>query len=154
MPRQIYVNLAVRDLERSKRFFSSLGFGFEPKFTDRNAACMVVSDNIFVMFLSEPFFGTFTSKALCDATKSTEVLVCLTCGSRPEVDDLVAKAVAAGGKTPRVAGPWFHVRARLRRPRRSHMGARLHGAGRSATPLRPLQLKSCPTRRCNRAGAK
>jgi uncharacterized protein len=101
MPRQIYVNLAVRDLERSKRFFSSLGFGFEPKFTDRNAACMVVSDNIFVMFLSEPFFGTFTSKALCDATKSTEVLVCLTCGSRPEVDDLVAKAVAAGGKTPR-----------------------------------------------------
>jgi uncharacterized protein len=103
MPRQIYVNLAVRDLERSKRFFSSLGFGFEPKFTDRNAACMVVSDNIFVMFLSEPFFGTFTSKALCDATKSTEVLVCLTCGSRPEVDDLVAKAVAAGGKTPRAS---------------------------------------------------
>jgi uncharacterized protein len=101
MSRQIYVNLPVRDLERSKRFFTSLGFGFEPKFTDENAACMVVSDTIYVMLLSEPFFKTFTAKAVCDATKTTEVLVCLSCASRAEINDLMAKAVAAGGRTPR-----------------------------------------------------
>lgn len=97
MPRQIFVNLAVRDLERSKRFFGHLGFAFEPKFTDENAACMVVSETIFVMLLTEPFFQTFTDKALCDATRSTEVLLCLSCDSRAEVNQLVEKALAAGG---------------------------------------------------------
>ena len=97
MPRQIFVNLAVRDLERSKRFFGHLGFAFEPKFTDENAACMVVSETIYVMLLTEPFFKTFTDKALCDATRSTEVLVCLSCESRAEVNQLVEKALTAGG---------------------------------------------------------
>ena len=101
MQRQIYVNLPVRDLERSKRFFAHLGFAFEPKFTDEKAACMVVSDNIYVMLLTEPFFKTFTKKAVCDTTRSTEVLVCLSCGSRKEVDELVGKAAAHGGTTPR-----------------------------------------------------
>lgn len=101
MSRQIYVNLPVRNLERSKRFFTNLGFGFEPKFTDENAACMIVSGNIYVMLLTEPFFKNFTSKQLCDATRSTEVLVCLSCESRAEVNELVAKATAAGGKVPR-----------------------------------------------------
>jgi predicted lactoylglutathione lyase len=101
MARQIYVNLPVRDLERSKGFFSRLGFGFEPKFSDENAACMIVEDNIHVMLLTEPFFKTFTRKALCDATKSTEVLVCLSCDSDAEVNQLVAKASASGGKAAR-----------------------------------------------------
>lgn len=101
MPRQIYVNLPVRDLERSKAFFSRLGFGFNPEFTDDKAACMIVEDNISVMLLSEPFFKTFTSKALADAKKSTEVLVCLSCDSKDEVDGLVAKASAGGGKAVR-----------------------------------------------------
>jgi predicted lactoylglutathione lyase len=101
MARQIYVNLPVRDLERSKGFFSRLGFGFEPKFSDENAACMIVEDNIHVMLLTEPFFKTFTRKALCDATKSTEVLVCLSCDSDAEVNELVAKASASGGKAAR-----------------------------------------------------
>jgi uncharacterized protein len=101
MSRQIYVNLPVRNLERSKRFFTGLGFGFEPKFTDENAACMIVSDNIYVMLLTEAFFKNFTSKSLCDTSKSTEVLVCLSCESRAEVNDLVAKATAAGGTAPR-----------------------------------------------------
>lgn len=92
MARQIYVNLPVKDLKRSMAFFSALGFGFEPKFTDDNAACLVVAENIFVMLLVESFFKTFTRKELCDATKNTEVLVCLSCGSRAEVDGLVAKA--------------------------------------------------------------
>ena len=97
MSRQIFVNLAVRDLEQSKRFFGQLGFTFEAKFTDANAACMVVSETIYVMLLTESFFKTFTDKALCDARRSTEVLVCLSCESRAEVDELVRKALAAGG---------------------------------------------------------
>ena len=103
MPRQIYVNLPVRDLERSRKFFSGLGFGFNPQFSDENAACMIVEDNISVMLLAEPFFKTFTSKAVADAKKSTEVLVCLSCESKEEVDGLVAKASANGGKAVRPA---------------------------------------------------
>jgi uncharacterized protein len=87
MPRQIFVNLPVRDLERSKAFFSRLGFGFNPQFTDEKAACMIVEDNISVMLLAEPFFKTFTSKPVADAKKSTEVLVCLSCGSKDGVDE-------------------------------------------------------------------
>ncbi|MDZ4774144.1 MAG: VOC family protein [Planctomycetota bacterium] len=97
---QIYVNLAVRDLKRSIDFFTGLGFSFNAKFTDENATCMVVAENIYVMLLVESFFKTFTKKPLCDAHKSTEVLVALSCESRARVDDLVAKAVARGAKTP------------------------------------------------------
>ena len=100
MAKQIFVNLPVRGLKRSVSFFTSLGYAFNPQFTDENATCMIVGENIFVMLLVEPFFRTFTKKALCDATKSTEVLVCLSCDSRAEVDALVRQAVAAGGTTP------------------------------------------------------
>jgi hypothetical protein len=100
MAKQIFVNLAVKDLDRSVEFFTSLGYTFNPQFTDENATCMIVGDNIFVMLLVEPFFRTFTPKPLCDAHKNTEVLVCLSLGSRAEVDELAAKAVAAGGRTP------------------------------------------------------
>ena len=103
MARQIFVNLPVRDLERSKRFFSSLGFGFNQQFTDDKAACMVVSSDISVMLLAEPFFKTFTSKPVADAKKTTEVLVCLSCESKEEVDGLVAKAGQGGGKAVREA---------------------------------------------------
>ncbi|HSB72637.1 MAG TPA: VOC family protein [Candidatus Methylomirabilis sp.] len=100
MARQIYVNLPVKDLKRSTAFFTALGFNFEPKFTDDNAACMIVAENIFVMLLAENFFKTFTKKELCDAKKCTEVLVCLSCDSRAHVTDLVGKAAAAGGTIP------------------------------------------------------
>ena len=100
MAKQIFVNLPVKDLRRSVTFFTALGYTFNPQFTDENATCMIVDDNIFVMLLVEPFFKTFTKKAVADATKSTEVLVCLSCDSRAEVDDLVRKARAAGGTTP------------------------------------------------------
>ena len=103
MPRQIYVNLPVKDLERTRTFFSRLGFDFNPQFSDENAACMIVDENIYVMLLMEKFFKTFTSKAIADARQSTEVLVCLSCGSKDEVDALVAKAKANGGKTVREA---------------------------------------------------
>lgn len=101
MAKQIFVNLPVKDLPRAVAFFTSLGFAFDPRFTDEKGTCMIVGENIFVMLLVERFFLSFTTKALCDTTKSTEVLVCLSCDSRSEVDDLVAKAVAAGGAAPR-----------------------------------------------------
>lgn len=101
MHKQIYVNLPVKDLSRSMTFFKSLGFAFNPKFTNEHAACMVIGDNIYTMLLPEPFFKTFTSKAICDAKQSTEVLVCISCESRAEVDALVTKALAAGGTAPR-----------------------------------------------------
>ncbi len=101
MNTQIYVNLPVRNLERTKEFFTSLGFGFNPQFTNDQGACMVVSGDIYVMLLTESFFQTFTGKPVADANKVTEVLVCLSCESRQKVDEMVAKAIAAGGKAPR-----------------------------------------------------
>jgi predicted lactoylglutathione lyase len=100
MSRQIYVNLPIKNMERSKAFFGALGFSFNPQFTNEQGACMVIADDIFAMLLVEPFFQTFTRKPIADATKSTEVLVCLSCESRAEVDQLVKKAVAAGGSAP------------------------------------------------------
>jgi uncharacterized protein len=95
----IFINLSVKDLDRSKAFFSKLGYSFNAQFTDENAACMVISESIYIMLLTREFFQTFTPKEICDATKSTEVLVCLSCESRAEVDEMVRKAVAAGGTT-------------------------------------------------------
>jgi len=99
MATKIFVNLPVKNLDKSMRFFAELGFTFNPKFTDETAACMIVSGDIYVMLLTEAKFKEFTPKAICDATKSTEVLVCLSCESRNQVDELVTKAVAAGGTT-------------------------------------------------------
>jgi predicted lactoylglutathione lyase len=100
MNKQIFVNLPVKDLVKTKAFFSHLGYSFNAQFTNDDAACMVVSDTIFVMLLTEPFFKGFTKKAIANAHETTEVLVCLSCDSRAEVDDLVKKALAAGGKAP------------------------------------------------------
>jgi predicted lactoylglutathione lyase len=95
--RKMFVNLAVRDLKKSMAFFSAFGFQFNPKFTDEKAACMVISDDAFVMPLTEPFFRTFTKRAPCDTSTHTEGLFALSCGSRAEVDEMVKKAIAAGG---------------------------------------------------------
>jgi predicted lactoylglutathione lyase len=100
--KQIFVNLPVKNLEKSKAFFSALGYTFNGQFTDANAACMVIQEgSIHAMLLVEDFFKTFTDKSLTDTSKSTEVLLCLSCESRAEVDEMVAKAVAAGGTVPR-----------------------------------------------------
>jgi predicted lactoylglutathione lyase len=96
-PRKIFVNLPVKDLPKAMAFFSALGFEFNTQFTDDKAACMVVSDEAFVMLLSEPFFKTFLTRQICDTATHTEGLFALSCDSRAEVDDLVRKAVAAGG---------------------------------------------------------
>jgi len=99
MSKKIFVNLPVKSLNASVDFFTKLGFKFNPQFTDETATCMIVSDDIFVMLLSEEKFRTFTPNEICDAKKSTEVLVCLSLDGRDEVDDMVRNAMAAGGKT-------------------------------------------------------
>ena len=99
MPRKLFVNLPVRDLKKSMHFFRDLGFAFNAQFTDETAACMVISEDIYVMLLTENKFKTFTPKPIADATRNTEVLVCLSATSRDEVNHLVRKAVAAGGST-------------------------------------------------------
>ncbi|PSB07778.1 glyoxalase/bleomycin resistance/extradiol dioxygenase family protein [filamentous cyanobacterium CCP2] len=99
MARKIFVNLPVKDLKQSIDFFTKLGFSFNSQFTDETATCMIVSDDIFVMLLTHDKFKSFTPNAICDATKSTEVLVCLSSESRAAVDQMVSNAIAAGGTT-------------------------------------------------------
>ncbi len=98
MSREIFVNLPVRDLQKSMEFFSSLGFTFNPQFTDDKAACMIISDKAFVMLLREQFFKGFTKNELCDTSKATEALLALSCASRSEVDQMVRKAIDGGGR--------------------------------------------------------
>jgi len=99
MATKIFVNLPVKDLDRSMAFFRGLGFDFNPQFTDETAACMVIADGIFAMLLTEPKFREFTPKQICDTRTSTEVLIALSRDSREAVDRIVAAAVAGGGST-------------------------------------------------------
>jgi len=99
MATKIFVNLPVKDLNKSMTFFINLGYTFDARFTDETAACLVISDDIFAMLLTETKFREFTPKPLCDATQSTEVLICLSCESPAQVDDLVRRAIMAGGTT-------------------------------------------------------
>lgn len=95
--KQIFVNLPVKDLQRSIDFFTGLGFRFNPQFTDDKAACMVINETIYAMLIVESFFRTFTNKKISDATKSTEVLNALSFESRAEVDAMADKAIKSGG---------------------------------------------------------
>lgn len=97
MATKIFVNLPVKDLTRSIEFFTKLGFTFNPQFTDDKATCMIISENIFAMLLVEERFKDFTKKQVCDAKENTEVLIALDADSREEVDEMVQKAVEAGG---------------------------------------------------------
>ena len=111
MSRMIFVNLPVADLPRSVEFFAALGFGTDPRFTNADAACVVIEENsVYAMLLTRPFFQGFINDAIADTTKEREVLVCLSAASRAEVDDLYDRAVAAGAKPwrPRVdEGPMY-----------------------------------------------
>jgi uncharacterized protein len=98
MSRQLFVNLPVKNLDRSVQFFKKLGFTFDPKFTDENATCMNVGEDAFVMLLVEKFFRTFTPKSLADPSRSTEVLVAISAESRDAVNQLVNTAIEAGGR--------------------------------------------------------
>ena len=101
MKKEIIFNLAVKDLDKSKAFFSALGFGFKPDFSNDDAAFMViVDDGIYAMLMTETFFKSLIDKPLAQARDANEVIICLSCESRDEVDSLIAKAIAAGGRTP------------------------------------------------------
>ncbi|WP_112662074.1 VOC family protein [Microvirga flavescens] len=101
MPTKIFVNLPVKDLTRSVAFFKGLGYAFNDRFTDETAACMVITDDIYTMLLTEAKFKEFTPKALADATKTTEVLTCLSTDSRGDVDALLDKALKLGATETR-----------------------------------------------------
>jgi predicted lactoylglutathione lyase len=98
MSRKIFVNLPVEDLERSKRFYEAIGARNEPKFTNEAAAMMVLSDTIHIMLLTKPFYSTFTTRPIADAHQTSQVLLCISCDSPAEVDEITNAAGAAGGK--------------------------------------------------------
>ncbi|CAM5564287.1 VOC family protein [Streptomyces atroolivaceus] len=96
-PQMIFVNLPVKDLGTTKDFFAKLGFGFNPQFSDDSTACLVISDTIFAMLISEPRFKDFTKKEIADASRTTEVLLALSAESREKVDEMAEAALANGG---------------------------------------------------------
>jgi predicted lactoylglutathione lyase len=98
---KIFVNLPVKNLNKTIEFFTKLGFKFNPQFTDENATCMIVGEDIFVMLLVEKFFKTFTKKEICDTSKNTEVIVALSVEGREKVDKMINKAIEAGGRESR-----------------------------------------------------
>lgn len=100
MATKIFVNVPVKDLNSSVRFFTKLGFTFNPQFTNEQATCMIIGEDISIMLLVESFFKTFTKKEIADATRVTEAIICLSADSREKVDEMVSKAVEAGGTTP------------------------------------------------------
>lgn len=101
MNKQIIFNLPVRNLDKSRAFFSALGFSFKPQFSNENAAYMViVDDSIHAMLTTETLFQSLTGKPVIRATEGNEVVICLSCESREEVDSLIAKATAAGARIP------------------------------------------------------
>jgi len=98
MPKKIFVNLPVDDLPKAKSFYEAIGAVNNPQFSDDSAACMVVSDSIYVMLLTHPKWATFTQKPIVDAHSASEVMLCLSADDRAAVDDMVAAASANGGK--------------------------------------------------------
>lgn len=103
MSTKVFVNLAVKDLPKTMEFFSNLGFSFNPQFTNDDAACMIISEENYTMLLKEEFFASFINKEIADAKKTTEVLMALSFDSKEEVDQIMAKAIAAGGKETRAS---------------------------------------------------
>ena len=101
MTTKIFVNLPAKDLNKTIEFFTKLGFKFNPQFTDENATCMIVGEDIFVMLLVEKFFKTFTKKEICDTSKNTEVIVALSVEGREKVDQMINRAIEAGGRESR-----------------------------------------------------
>jgi predicted lactoylglutathione lyase len=101
MNKQIIVNLPVKNLEKSRAYFSALGFSFNPQFSNESVAMVVIAEgSINAMLMTEAFFKSLIDKPLAQAKEANEVILCLTCESREELDGLVARALAAGGRTP------------------------------------------------------
>ena len=101
MIRKIFINLPVKDLDKSMAFFKALGFSFNPQFTDKTGACMVMSDDIYAMLLTHDKVKQFTGKQIADSHKTTEVLTALAVESKAKVHEIADKAIKAGSKEPR-----------------------------------------------------
>lgn len=129
MTTQIFVNVAVKDLKKSMAFFGALGYGFNPDYTNDDGACMIVSETIYVMLLREGFFQTFTDKTLCDTRTHVETLTALSVDSRATVDELVEKAIAAGGRSPRPAQDYGFMYSRSIEDLDGHTWEYLHMSG-------------------------
>ena len=99
--RQMFVNLPIRDMARSRAFYEALGYRFNPQFSNDQGACLVLGENLFAMLLVHAFFATFVDRPIADARQTVQVLVALPCASREEVDALTERALAAGATTPR-----------------------------------------------------
>ncbi|MBI5355710.1 MAG: glyoxalase [Candidatus Aenigmarchaeota archaeon] len=112
MPTKIFVNLPVKNLGKTKSFFAKLGFKFNKQFTDKNAACMIISKDIYSMLIAKKFFKQFTKKKISNAKKTSEVLLALALGGRTQVDKMANAAIKAGGKEPRPAQDigWMYSR--------------------------------------------
>ena len=101
MRKQIILNLPVKDLDKSRAFFGALGFTFDSRYSGENAAFInIVGDTIQAMLTTEPFFQSLIGKPVANAKEANEVVICLSCDSREEVDSLIARAAAAGGRIP------------------------------------------------------
>jgi uncharacterized protein len=103
MHTQIYVNLPVKDLTKSRAFFESMGYSFNEEWSNEQGACLVLGEHLFAMLLTQAYFATFLSKPVSDAKQASEVINCLACESRDMVDALVSKAIAAGGTSSKPA---------------------------------------------------
>ena len=97
--KNIFINLPVKDVNKSTHFFKELGFEFNPQFSDETTSCMIISDNIYVMIMVEERFKGFTRKEIVDTTTSAEAIFCLSAESRDQVDEVVNKALSSGGKS-------------------------------------------------------
>jgi predicted lactoylglutathione lyase len=103
MARKLFVNIAVKDLQRSVDFYTKLGYTFDQQFTDENATCMIIGEDAYAMLLVEGFFAGFTPRQICDTTTHHEALLCVSAESRDEVDSLVDTALAEGGSPAKEA---------------------------------------------------
>ncbi|WDF64190.1 VOC family protein [Flavobacterium sp. KACC 22763] len=97
MKTKIFLNLAVKDLNRAVSFYNGLGFSTNPKFTNEKGACLVIDENIFVMILVEEFYQTFTKKQICDSTTTSEAIIAISVDTREQVDEMMEKAIKSGG---------------------------------------------------------
>jgi predicted lactoylglutathione lyase len=98
MGTKIFLNLPVKDLNKSISFFKQLGFSFDSKFTNEKGTCLIIGENIFAMLLLEDFFKTFTQKEICNTTTSTEMITAISVENRDKVDEIITAVVQAGGK--------------------------------------------------------
>lgn len=100
MSRQIFVNMPVKDLQKSIEFFTKVGFTFNPQFTNDKGACMIIDEgHIYAMLITEEFYKTFITKDIADSSQTSEMIVSVTCESREQVDQMLASAVSAGAIT-------------------------------------------------------